>query len=76
MFGVSSLEVEEMKSYRPVSNLPYISKIVEKTALKQISAHMVENDLMEPCQSAYRAHHSIETALLRIMNHLSMSVYE
>ena len=36
----ASLEVEEMKNYRPVSNLPYISKIVEKTVLKKlISLH-------------------------------------
>ena len=57
-----------MKSFRPVSNLPYISKLIEKVAVKQLEKHMENNQLYEPNQSAYRSCHSTETALLRITN--------
>ena len=64
------LNCEILKNYRPVSNLPFLSKILEKVILKQILGHMQENNLQECYQSAYRAHHSTETALMRIMNDL------
>ncbi len=66
----STLDKEEMKNYRPVSNLPYTSKLIEKVAVEQMKDHMDMNLLHEPCQSAYRKCHSTETALLRITNDL------
>ena len=59
-----------LKNYRPVSNLPYISKIVEKAASVQISSHLEKNDLSDIYQSAYKKQHSIETALVRGQNDL------
>ncbi len=56
------------KSYRPVSNLQFVSKVTEKAAEIQISNHMVVNKLHYPMQSSYRQGHSTETALLRIQN--------
>ena len=65
-----SLDQNELKNYRPVSNLPYWSKILEKVILHQLSEHLEQNGLMNVHQSAYRANHSTETALLRILNDL------
>ena len=62
----SNMDAENLKSYRPVSNLPYLGKLIEKIAVKQIDNHLEQNDLLEPLQSAYRANHSTETALLKI----------
>ncbi len=56
------------KSYRPVSNLQFVSKVTEKAAESQISNHMVVNKLHYPMQSSYRQGHSTETALLRVQN--------
>ena len=39
---------ETMKNYRPVSNLPYISKIIEKVAVDQLDAYLTDHDLHEP----------------------------
>ena len=60
-----SLELE-LKNFRPVSNLPYLGKIIEKLACKQIVKYMVCTGQMEKCQSAYRQNCSTETALLKV----------
>ena len=61
-----SLDVKPLiKKYRPVSNLTFVSKILEKVVLKQLEEHLVNNELMDVLQSAYRAKHSTETALLK-----------
>ena len=65
-----TLDKEELDNYRPVSNLSYISKLIEKIAVEQLKQHMTMNSLHESCQSAYRACHSTETALLKITNDL------
>ena len=55
-----------LKNYRPVSNISYISKIMEKLVCSEINEHLDLNNLMEDFQSAYRQRHSTETALLRV----------
>ena len=65
------LDPNDLKNYRPVSNLQFLSKVMEKVVLKQLNEHLVRNELKEPFQSAYRQNHSTETALLRVLNDLN-----
>ncbi len=51
------------KNFRPVSNLTFISNIIEKSATSQYVAYITENKLSQPHQSAYKQFHSTETAL-------------
>ena len=55
-----------LSNYRPVSNLPYISKLPEKAVYNQPHLHMTDNSLYPEMQSSYRKGHSTETALLRV----------
>ena len=70
----SSLNPNELKNYRPVSNLPYISKILERVVASKLNNHMIENGLHEPLQSAYKSGHSTETALIRVHNDILASM--
>ena len=62
----STMDKNILKNYRPVSNISYISKIMEKLVCSEINEHLDLNNLMEDFQSAYRQRHSTETALLRV----------
>ena len=60
------------KNFHPVSGLPFLSKVIEKVISKQLSEHVTSSKLNEQNQSAYRNQHSTETAVLKIMNDLSL----
>ena len=68
------LDREILKNYRPVSNLPYLAKVIEKVIASRLVEHMTANNLMDPLQSAYRKGRSTETALLRIHNDILRAV--
>ena len=64
----ASLPYDEFSSFRPVSNLSFISKCVEKVVATQTCMHVDDNNLGELYQSAYKKHHSTETALLKVQD--------
>ena len=55
-------------NYRPVSNLLFLSKILEKVVLMRLLSHLRSNNLQEVFQSAYKEFHSTETALLKVFS--------
>jgi hypothetical protein len=59
---------EVLKNFRPVSNLQYLSKIIERVVAARLIKHMTDNNLKEPLQSAYCKYHSTETAVLKVQN--------
>ena len=69
-----SLSKDDMKNYRPVSNLSFISKVLEKVVAHRIQSHLASTNTSNPFQSAYRKSHSTETALLRIQNDILMAM--
>ena len=59
-------------NYRPVSNLPFISKVVERCTLQQLTQHCNNHTLLPHFQSAYQKHHGCETSLLKLTNDILM----
>ncbi len=65
-----SLDKEILSNYRPVSNLTYVSKLIERVIVKQLVDHLESNGLVETFQSAYKQYHSTETALTCVTNNI------
>ena len=60
----------ELKNYRPISNLSFLSKIIEKAAQSQLQKHFDQQSLLPNHQSAYRQHYSMEITLLNMCNNI------
>ena len=71
-FKGKELDPDHLTSYRPVSNLSFLSKVIEKVVSVQLIDYLEKNKLLPSHQSAYRRFHSCETATLRIANDLLM----
>ena len=69
-----SLNFEEYSNFRPISNLKFVSKIIEKAVAVQVKNYITDNDLDESLQSAYTHLHSTETALLKVQNDILCTI--
>ena len=70
----TTLDKEVFKNYMSVSNLNFISKIHERGVAIQLQTHLDEAGLITAFQSAYRKHHSTESALLNIQNDILLNM--
>ena len=68
------LNCDDPANYRPVSNLPFISKLLEKVIASQLTNYLNANNMFPSHQSAYRKNHSTETALLRLLSDLTAAI--
>ena len=64
------LDQSSPANYRPVSNLPFLSKILERIVHKQVTLYLSESNLFPPFQFAYRSRHSTETAVLKVFSNV------
>ena len=66
----SNLNTNRYKSFPPVSNLNFVSKLIEKCVYLQIQSYLEYNYLFCQFQPAYCIDHSCKKALTRIHNDL------
>ena len=69
-----SLDRNCLKNYRPVSNLSFITKLIEKVVANQLNEFISQEGLLNVNQSAYKSSRSTETTLLKIQNDIAFSV--
>ena len=58
----------QFKNFRPISNLKALSKINEKSVALQLNNYLMNNNLHENFQSAYKVHHSTETVMMKVQD--------
>ena len=64
----SGLDPELLSNYRPVSNLVFVSKLIERVVLNRLNDHLDKNALQTHSQHGYKKFHNIEIMLPGIMN--------
>ena len=71
-----SLDSNVLKNYRPVSNLTFLGKLIERVVLKRLNNHLNRNGLDCPEQFAYKKNHSTETLLIKVVNDVLIAADE
>ena len=69
-----SLPKNELSNYRPISNLNFISKVLERVLYSRLCYHLDSFPSLSSFQSAYRKFYSTETALIRIHTDLCLAM--
>jgi hypothetical protein len=68
------LDASDERSYRPISNLTVVSKLLERLVARQLIAYLKQHNLLPRLQSAYRSGHSTETAVLRVLSDILLAI--
>ena len=63
-----NLDADVHKNYRPVNNLVFLSKLIERIVLRRLNEHMSQNNLFIDNEFGYKKHHSTETMMLGVVN--------
>jgi Reverse transcriptase (RNA-dependent DNA polymerase) len=69
-----SLDASNDNNCRPVSNLSFLSKTIGRLVDARLVNYADKNQLFPAYQSAYRAHHSTETALVHLYNEVVLAI--
>ena len=69
-----TLDSTDLKNYRPISNLSFLSKLVEHIIANRLLTHFSSHDLLAKFQSVYRKFHSSETALVYVQNDILVAL--
>lgn len=63
-----------LQHYRPISILPFLSKVLERIVSDQIINYLTENELLDPCQFAYKRNSSTQTCIIRMLDDVRQAI--
>jgi len=66
----SNLDKDDLGNYRPISHLSFLSKLAERVVKLRLADYLSTNNLLNSFQSAHIKHHSTETTLLSVHDHI------
>ena len=69
-------DINDKLSYRPISNTPFLAKMIEKVVLEEINDYLEVNNLYSEMQSSYRKNYSCETAIYSIIKDVKANLYQ
>lgn len=69
-----TFDADDANSYRPISNLSFVSKFVERVVAERFTEHAERNKLFPSNQSAYRRYHNTETAVISVMDDIIRAI--
>ena len=70
----SAVDTDNFKNYRPVSNLLFVSKLIERVVQVRLQDHMARNGLTSDKNYAYMKNHCTEHLLLKVVNDLYLAL--
>ena len=76
LLKMAGTDSADMANFRPVSNLSFMSKVVERAVANQLTEYLSANNLLPCFLSVYRKKHSTETAMLRVVSDTLMAADE
>ena len=69
-----TLDSIDLKNYRPILNLSFVSKLFEHVIANRLLTHLSSHDLFAKFQSAYCKFYSFEIALLYVQNDILVAL--
>jgi len=70
----SDMDLADVRSYRQISNLSVMSKLLERLVVRQLLDYLNKSSLLPRLQSAYRVGHSTETAVLKVLSDILLTI--
>ena len=70
------IDSDVLRNYRPVSNLLFLEKLIERIVMVRLNKHMDDNKLHSPYQYGYKKGHSTEALILKVTNDLLIAFDE
>ena len=72
----ANMDDTDVQSFRPISNLSVVSKLIKRLVAKRLINYLTTNGMPSMFQSAYSSHHSVGTAVAKVLSDILLALDE